>query len=287
MKKVSLIIYTLLFLFVLPGLTQAQNKIANAEILLKNGSTLHGQIKYGDWFRTPERIDYYPTDGQKNYTIEVDSIASIDVINENKYVVRKATIDKRDHEVAEYDFKPDTVSRDLLLRVIVSGKLCLYEYINAFGRVFFFVEKNNAEFITLDYLRYTENSEVQERTRFRNQLSYYIQDCEKLNAQLPGIPYKEYELKKLVAGYNRCQHSASNYSKKEEKTKVGIGVWAGLSYNKMAFNGTSSNELIRTKFSPSLGYMVQASLDIPVARRFQKHHVVLDAGLKVNIIMEP
>lgn len=107
-------------------------------------------------------------------------------------------------------------SDDVFLEVLVKGYLNLFK----FGDMFFIEKADSAFFELSDELEilFVEGQHREQKSHnYSRMLSLVTADCPEVSKQANTVPLKEKQLVRLVASYNACKGSVSNFYRVKNK----------------------------------------------------------------------
>lgn len=236
---------------------------------------------YGDWVSTPTSIEYFPADGSGSSTINIETIKTLDVPTYNKYISRKVTYDNTSNQLKDLktdDNVYDTVNAFRLLRIVLQGRLNLYEYTNKNARQYFFIESKDGEFATLENKKYLESTYLKEVTKYKQQLSYFMKDCSKVADKIAHVKYEEAALKEILNLYFNCSLTKATYQTRKP-VKLQMYAFGGVNYSQLKFEGPNSL-LSMADFGNNLNYNAMIEFLFTGFQKFEKHQFAIEFCLK-------
>ncbi len=253
----------------------AQENFQPGYILQNNGDTVYGSIDYRNWEKSPDRITFKATNNSEPQIYRPMTIKGF-MVADARYrgAVLQTEVSPVNTNDLDYEpalrFETDTT----FLEVLVQGTKELLYYMNEEGnRQFYLCNGNEISFLTFKkYLKDFEGKTIiAENNNFRNQLSYYFNDCPNLQGKISKTPYTQTGLTDLFKAYYGCKQQSSTYQRNTDKTKVTFGLEAGLSMTSIKFNQNDdfdylSNADFSSSFNPAGGVF----LNIRFPRNFGK-----------------
>jgi hypothetical protein len=172
------------------------------------------------------------------------------------------------------DTKQKIQYETVFLRTLVKGNANLFEYLDESGRIHFFIQKGEDEIKELGLIKYQVNvGSYKTLELYKEQLKNLFADCASFDYK--NVAYEESSLKKAVTKYNACFGSRGDYVKKNVKTKVSWGIFAGYSIATGKYNTDSEYSLDYTlastiKYSQATSAVIGGTLEL-VPQRVSKH----------------
>lgn len=269
------------FLILCAITSNAQRKNSTASLTLPNHSTLSGTLKFGDWDINPDKIQFKQNDSNRFVAYTPEQVLLF-TTNLTTFESAKVSIDRASREVADLQkyIVYDTMTQNVFLKQVVSGPVSLFQYTPQNGAVNFFIKTKEGQWHRLNYKRFlNDDFEIQEANTFRNELTYFLNDCPKILPSLQTLNYTTASLRTLFLSYARCKGQVI-HEKEEAKPKKSLGIYAGLSYGSMNTKGMETLLLNGAKFNPSANPAFLISAGFPIAHRFQQHQVQIELGTK-------
>lgn len=260
---------------------QAQRKKTEANLVLTDQTKVSGTLKFGDWENNPDKI-LFKASTQTSYTTYTPNDISSFSTSESTYISALVTLDKASNRLEDLqkDIVYDTLQQQVFLKQLVVGPISLYQFNNANGTTNFFLKTADGEFHRLTYKRFmNDDSQLEEKNTFRNELNYFLQDCKKVIPSLNTVAYKANSLSNAMIAYARCKGKVIKI-KEPEKPKKSLAIYAGVGYGNMKSKGMETLLINGVHFKPTLNPAFLISAGFPIASRFQKHQMQLEAGTK-------
>jgi hypothetical protein len=273
MKKVLYyILFCLSFVLfnVLP--VSAQKNLTEGGVITLKKDTLKGKIDYREWNLNPDRINF--TDAKGNRSIfNPDDISGFFIPSKDHFISSHVSLDLTSFQTKDLmDHRDTKAIQDtaLFLLTIVKGKASLYYLKDRNEREHFYISKDNASLVELlvkkSFVRTSEgrtepHGYVVTIDFFKGQLIVLFNDCPSLKERINNSSYTTASLRSLAVSYNECQHSAIEYVKKEEQTKVKFGLLVGPTITKVSFSG-GDFDLTGAKMSICFSFLAGASLHL-------------------------
>ena len=286
MKKNIPFCFLFCLIFITLG-TFAQQVVAPGYIVNLSNDTIQGNIVDKDWNTSPHSIEFIKPNDSRSMNYGPADLRAFGVYNKSKYISIVAVVDisKTRTEELSYSSKPDTMTQQLFLQVLVNGKMNLYFNHDERGKDHFFVQKDTtsiSELLLVKYLSEKDPNNIQKIERFRNQLSLYMNDCISINESIRKVTFNENELTELVVKYNNWMEPVKEsytYTSKPVHSKVGI--FAGIFSANLSFDGISNPlYLASVDFNPSISFTIGGNFIIPMSKRFNRHLIALELMYK-------
>jgi hypothetical protein len=259
-------------------------------VLLANGDTVSGLIRYNDWKYTPSRI-LFRKDNESALQIYRPSDLKGFTINDKSYLSAVVEVDFRydDLQRMTTDEVIRTTADTVFLKREVAGSKPLYSFKDHVYH--FYIPRND----TLELLRFKKykswaTSEVAYRghgrvVRMQNNYLYQLQDyLDGCNAAKPVIIATEYSLNGMIATFNayyECMGVNPPSAAIPEKEKPAIAVRAGVNLQNLTGKDADGNKF-DNKFKT--GFNVGFTADFQIMRKlyFQLAALYTTKGAIVN-----
>ncbi|MDW7693662.1 hypothetical protein R9C00_02815 [Flammeovirgaceae bacterium SG7u.111] len=271
MKKYITLFCIVSSLTFLTSFSYAQINLQPAQIITAEGDSLMGQIDYQNWEKNPSEITFVDESGTSHQYSPLD-IKRFFVANdlyEGAIVQANNESNKLEKlsRTPEIKLRQDTTFLQVLQEAV--NNKTLYYYLDYRSEVqFYFLEKGKIRL--LYYKRYKKMGKTGDVTaevkRFQGQLSFYLQDCEKINSLISTLKYNKKSLIKAFTEYNNCLGGEVKYTKTKEKVKVNLGVLAGVTSTKLNFEGNSDRHITNHDYPASINFTFGGFADIVLPR---------------------
>lgn len=222
----------LLLLFV-STFAYSQNTFLPGFVVNTKGDTLKGYINNEDWFENPDVIAfklnpgaakvYYSPNDLKIVSVNGDVFVGAVVESDISFFKAGELTDDK-----ELKIKMDTV----FLKMIIGGPKSLYYYKSSNDKVQFYISKDIG-YELLVYKRYLKRERNEDvvvaYNKYKEQLSYYLRDCQAIISNLERIKYDKESLAKIFKSYYSCTNTVIGYQESKAKPVFNYGVLAGAS----------------------------------------------------------
>jgi hypothetical protein len=247
------------------GQAQAQTNFRPGYVLPLTGDTLRGEVDFRDARLSAQRCQFRASAQAPSTTYSPAELRGYGVPAEFKhYRAFPVAVDS-------------AAAQPYFLEVLADGPATLYFLRDANQHEVFYLASPTLALTQLkhSFARVVRDGHVytEEQNPFRNTLALGLQGCPAVQSHLPRLPYKEKELRNVVAQYNACQGKATSLPTSAAPGSHALfGVMAGpvqqrLSYDGYPFLGQAS---FVTKHT---GFVVGPTLHI-TSRRLPKLSVV-------------
>ena len=221
--------------------TQAQITYQQGYIVNNQGKKTECLIKNVAWKNNPTRFDYKISESSEAITANLQDVVEFSVADAYKFRRFTLDIDRASEDVNHMsDFRePDWKKETLFLRVLVEGKLNLYQYEDDKIVKYFYSEgSNNA--VQLLYKQYKVNGGIKENAAFRQQLYNLMKDSGKEARAYERLRYRRDDLLPLFIDYNSAGgQESSNLAERHNKGKLQLKVTAGAGLAMLKIDNSS------------------------------------------------
>ncbi len=278
---------TLLFLLCLSFTPLfAQPKFVKGYLVLNNGDTLKGYLQEQVNYALVKTIRYKnEIESTQDSTLSVSDIVGLTISETDEiYFNHIVDVDKKQIELSrlENNMRKDIKIEKVLLKVLVRGKVDLYQYIDENSKLHFFYREGTivTEFGIIKFI--AKNGQFAEIPEYKQQLQKLFSDCPALNKRI--FWYSESSFVRSFIDYNNCSQSliyAQN--KKKKNPKASITLHAGISLNDLSYNGadelnTAGNFASQQSYSSPLNPILGISTDLMSKGKFNTVTLYLDAS---------
>ena len=254
--RISFFGLIILQLSFLPSISQEQ--FVPGAIIQLAGDTISGEIQQGDWYNTPEMIQFRAYGG----SIEELGPGDIEAFSvEGRYFLSVTTeieVSSRKIEELEFSSKLNLEEVTVFIERETEGPYSLYSYRRDNYDHFFlkYGEKVQPLYFKPHKLTKEDGSDyLAENNRFRMQLDFLLgDDCD---ISFERLRYISKDLKKALHKYYNCIGFAFEDSN-TRRPSYSAGVLAGLAYSSLSHrisppgSGSSSSALAATNFKEGL-----------------------------------
>ena len=178
-------------------------------------------------------------------------------------------------EISELRYATDnvvsyTVSDTVFLRVLLEGKISLYELNDK--KSHFYVREEGKDYVELMYIVHLESSVLSEIAAYREQLNKLIPVSSRPDPEtsfLATIKYEEKDLTRAVEKINILMGTGTSYKAIKPKESVSFYIGAGAMYSKLSFSGNMPFAS-KLDYSKSLELLITAGFDVAISRNMQR-----------------
>lgn len=260
-----------------PLLTVAQNTFQPGYII-ENGVTKQCLIKNVAWKNNPTAIECKTAENEPVQVKIIKEISEFSVGNDaykyRRYTVNMdrsgVTIDKLSD-----DKQPEWKTETVFLKIMVEGKVTLYQFEdNNFVR-YFFSTGDNAKAEQLVYKEYLVDGAVAKNNTFRQQLYNLMKTRDTDMADFEKLIYKKDPLVKLFLQYNGTDgQQVKDHTQKQNKGSINLKITPGVSFNSLVMSNGLSNSYF--DFDGKTGFRIGAELEYIMPFNNNKWSLFLD-----------
>ncbi len=239
-------------------------------------------IKNIDWKNNPSEFEYKLSEEDESKKLTIESVKEFGFGDFSKYVKAIVNIDRSDDNINKLSNEKNPVFKEevLFLKVLIEGKINLYQYIDGSVKKFFYgTEDSNIE--QLIYKIYnTKEKKIPEDNKldtksklavnnaFRQQLWRDLK-CPKFNINtFSKLGYFKKDLMKIFAKYSECHNDElidfeQKHRQKQDVFKLAIRP--RLNYSSLSVKNAIiiSNDIIEFEPKTSLGFGLEAEFILP------------------------
>ncbi|MEM7514628.1 MAG: hypothetical protein AAF388_27110, partial [Bacteroidota bacterium] len=234
--------HLLLFSIILPHSVFSQKNYQPGYVITPAKDTVDGYIDYRNWSYSPNSIRFI-----KELESEPEVYSTSDIlgfqVNQEHYFSGEVDIEisSRNVNTLDYDIAENLERVSGFLRALVMGEKWLL-YLKPQGKSENFYIKKDDQFELLLYKKYFSYKDgepvMRENRTFLGQLTLYLNDCDRIEAELAKVGYSTKSLVSLFRAYDKCRPGTLSYEEKEEKIATETAVFTGITSTRLNFIGS-------------------------------------------------
>ncbi|AZQ44809.1 hypothetical protein [Nonlabens ponticola] len=222
--------FTLLFFFFLVAV-QAQTNKEDAYRVDESGSRTIGKIKISEFLKNPDRVEFYPENGQQVVMTPFNTRSFGTLEDGLLYQSSKIDVDLTSDVEPINKVSPTTIEKQVFLKILIKGEGTLAEY-SSDNNTRYYVKTGTSDFKLLNYQEYltADGSQIGKSRDYQRQIAELL-DCNSTDYQkLGGLGYNRKDLLEYVIDYNECTNkSYSIISRKNNLSLLSGRINAGVS----------------------------------------------------------
>ncbi|WP_375323998.1 hypothetical protein [Flagellimonas sp. GZD32] len=223
------IVFTCIFLL----FQTIHSQYESSYIVTNDGVNKIGLIKNQNWNNNPEKIIFRTNLDDPDQTIEITNLSEFGIGDNIKFSIHKVDLDISAENINQLsrDKNPIFEKRTVALKVLVDGKISIFEYQFSNGTRFY-VKQSDGNVEPLIFKKYMVSAnQIGTNEHYKQQLSLlFLDQKEDFTNKLERLSYSRKSLSKIVTEYNLSNNSGSFsfVEPQEKKTKINLSVHAGL-----------------------------------------------------------
>lgn len=264
MSKVGIKIVLLFLCILLPQMTFSKTEYLPGYIIDLHGDTIHGLIKYEEWFANPNIIGFKQSNMRSTLFYTPKDIAGFEVMNQLfvSAAVQKEMSPYKDNELQKdpaLHLEPDTV----FLQTLFGGDKPLYYFKDWDEKEQFYIKEDSSFSLLLHkiYIEYNNGRKEYHNMRFVGQLSRYFWDDTSIQEEIASTTYTRSSLEYLFKIYLKQQNKKSVYQNQDNKLTTVCGALAGVSVTMV----NVETDYVKARFGPSTNFTGGLSVDLAMA----------------------
>jgi hypothetical protein len=285
MNKLPLMISFIVCLMINTG--QSQSNFQPGYLINLAGDTVNGLIDNRYWEIHPVQISFRLDDSE-----EIERFVPVQVrgfgVGDFIFRSHQITYDDSPYKVNELSQSPQAnmIEVHAFVQVLFDGNKSLYYHKDVKGKEVFFVGGEEG----LEWLHYRRFMNVnrpgarntgffiENVERYKGQLLAYLEDCPAVRSNIEKAKYDKPGLSKVFKYYYSNCEGIAQYTFTDDgmRTRIHIGVFAGISISKINFEGTVLPWFVNTDYPASLNPTVGAGLELQFPRDNYSHSFVVD-----------
>jgi hypothetical protein len=203
--------------------------------IVQNNEIIECFIKYSNPKSNPNEIFYKLKENGDELTANLYNTSEFGVENKFKFVRQTVEIDQSPtaSNSLNWSVEPQNVSKTVFLKVLVEGKVKLFQYESANLSRFYIQEGDNIE--QLIYKRYMiDNFKIEVNNFFKRQL-FRVLSCGVEKKEIDYISYHHKDLSNLIVKHNNCLNDTIviDYTNRFNKPKFNIHAKIGFQNSSM------------------------------------------------------
>lgn len=209
----------------------AYSETRSGYIVKLSGDTVRGSFEEQSWKVNPDIVRFAQTGGHSRpYGMsEIIAFGSDEFQFEKWKVDLDVSLQDKIENMSEAR-TPVMAPAELFLRVIVRGSATLYLFNDSTERNHFFIGKDSGSPVVLISYKYLTSRDSKEvvvaNQKYRQQLSYYFQDCKEAISLLYNLEYTESDMLSVFNTFNKWKDPAFVSSKKHRPTRLSVELRA-------------------------------------------------------------
>lgn len=223
-------------------------------VVLVNKEKIKGDLIFEDREMNPLNVTILENEKEKVYSAA--EIESFEITGKAKFMSRRLKYCINPHRLDDLieDKKLLWKEEKVFLKVLLTGQLNLYEYIDEDRKLHIVLETREKEFIDLINLKYLQEGAAATIPKYRNQLKRQLNDCQLLFGKIDKMAYKLSSIRKLIKEYHECIGAEIEYESLLEGIGRETSILGGISIaNHFIRNSRSKNESLNL----SLGVRIE------------------------------
>jgi hypothetical protein len=251
----------------------AQKKLLPGYIITQSGDSLYGSVNYSNARKTPREMQFAGKDGMlKTYT--AIGLRQVVITGKDYYTsaIVKRSARPVDFSLLTPDSRDSVVVDTLFLRMLVSGNLNVYEFIDF--KDHYYLQRNQGEIEELKYeIEVDNNSNLTVNNTFRSQLKNAIEGTPAAlttKNRLQQLKYQEDQLVSFVGLVNKLNGGNQNLVTSRKKGLVKYFIGTGFTLNSLKIKGDRDEYLSYVNATGSIRPAFQAGIDLSSSRNWQR-----------------
>ena len=224
-------------------------------------------IKNVDWKNNPIEFEYKLSENSESNKKTIKSVKEFGIDNISKYIRSSIKIDRSSNNInnLSYDRIPKFKEEELFLKVLIAGKITLYEYIDGNLRKFFY-GKENSDIEQLVFKRYkTSENKIGQNYRYKQQLWNNLKCPNFKRNKIKSLDYKKIDLVNFFIEYNNCNNQEYlNFEEKQKRDLFNLTIRPRLNNSSLVIQNSIS-DIRNTNFDNKIGFGfgVEAEMILP------------------------
>ena len=221
-----------------------------------------GFIEDTNPYNSPTKINFKTSVDTQSSEITIEKIKEYKINTDYKYIKYKVDYDYdqiiNKDELSIFGVEPNLKQKEILLKVLVEGRINLYSAIVDDAIFFYMKDENDQEPILLVHRKYNLQNRIIENNAFRKAIYEKMKSEEYMLKDFLTINYNKKELEALFKNFNQGVGNfiEQNVDIKREQNKFYYKVFAGISSFSTTYSYNGANDLkAKNNFSnPIIGF---------------------------------
>ncbi|MFD2601463.1 tRNA modification GTPase [Flavobacterium suzhouense] len=251
----------LMLLIAFPLLSIAQIKFEPG-YFIENESKTECLIKNIAWKNNPTSFEYKLNEADDIKTKNISTVSEFNINESYKFIRTTTNVDRSETALDRLDNskQPKWNTETIFLKVLVEGKITLYQYEDSNFIKYFFSTENDAKTEQLVYKEYLVDGGVAENNFFRQQLYNLMKDDKFTISRFENLKYKKSDMVKLFAEYNgNSGTKMKNLSEKQNNGKLNLRFTPGITFTSLDIENSTSGFYF--DFGSNVSYRIGAEIE--------------------------
>ncbi|MCO6148576.1 tRNA modification GTPase [Flavobacterium sp. NRK1] len=219
-------------------------------------------IKNIAWKNNPVSIEYKFSENEESAVKTIDQISEFSVNNTYKFIRFTVNIDRSPVELRQlsYTKEPDWQTETVFLKVLVEGKVTLYQYEDGNLIKYFFSKDDNTKAEQLVFKEYLLDGDIAKNSMFRQQLYNLMMDGTINRKKFESLSYNKNTLVKLFNEYNgNTGEKVNDHTLKQNRGDINLRITPGVSLTSLNISNNLSDNYY--SFNSKVTYRIGAELE--------------------------
>ncbi len=234
----------------------SQISFENGYYIDNNNQKINCLIKNVDWKNNPIEFEYKLSENSESNKKTIKSVKEFGINNISKYIRGSVKIDRSSNNINDlnYDNRPEFKEEELFLKVLIAGKITLYEYVDG-NLTRYFYEKEESNIEQLVFKRYkTNENKVGKNNRYKQQLWNNLKCPNFKMKKIESLDYKKNDLVNFFIEYHNCNNQEyDNFEEKQERDLFNLTIRPRISNSSLTIQNSVSNSR-DTDFENKIGF---------------------------------
>jgi hypothetical protein len=227
-------------------------------------------IKNNDWRYNPTEFEYKISENDAPKNASIETIKEFGLYDVSRYIRLAVDIDRSSEKIGDLSDVKEPIFKEevLFLRVLVSGKANLYEYLDG-DLTRYFYSKDNSKIEQLIFKSYMKlNNNTGTNNTFRNQL-YKDLKCASIKMRTVEIlKYRKNDLIKFFGLYSKCQNEEFiDFEENNQKDLFNLTLRPRINGSSLTIdennNSISDYKTVDFGYELGLGFGIEAEFILP------------------------
>ncbi|MEL1244113.1 hypothetical protein AAEO56_07575 [Flavobacterium sp. DGU11] len=207
-----------------------------------NGAKTECLIRNVAWKDAPVEFDYKANEGAETQKGLIKNVSEFSV-ESYKFKRFRASVDRSSTIMDQMSTSavPEWKTETLFLKVLVEGKVTLYQYEDGNIVKYFFSTGDHSNAEQLLYREYKEDGVINTNTKFRQQLFNLMRDKLADTKDFENIRYRKDALSKLFVEYNGGTGEMKDLTATQNRSSVNFKITPGISMGSVTIEDRLGN----------------------------------------------
>jgi len=249
----------------------------------KSNEKISCLIKNVDWLNNPTQFQYKLNEEGELRQESISNVSEFAVNEKVKFLRKKVDLDVSSNDLNNLDDnrKPNFISKEVFLRVLVEGEASLFSYKGANEEKFFYSKDTFSVKSLVHKLFLMDIGKVSHNNSYKQELLNNLKCADVKENEIRNLTYKRNKLLDLFISYNSCAGvEFKNYhvKKKKKRDLFNLSLRAGIRNNTFSVKREALDREL--DFGSILSYRVGLEAEIVLGFNNNKWSIIIEPTIQ-------